>query len=1283
MKKVLAIMLVCFMLVSLLPMGALAAENEAKCPGEGEHHYKTNCEYTFVKDFEGVCGGYDYTVYQCNECGDKFAADFVKIDGTHNYEVTKTPTHSKPGEQVCTICGHKETVECDGKPGALEGNCLEGWIAKCDKCGETLESKPGEHAWGKLPSAIVKEPTATEDGLAEYTCGVCGVKKEVVILSHICAENLEAVEAKEPGCVDDGNIAHDKCTVCGKLYINGFEVSDVVLPNLGGHTVPETVEYSDSLTLETMYEYTDWYTMEYPVTVTFTASEDLYTTSSWYAAAIKIQNAEEWYGSLYANEDVVVLGPGESVTYTLEAGVTYRVYGNGIGTLTYTYSVGAVTIPGDCTTSSVLKYNCAVCGEAVEEDLGLNHNWAVTYHTEPTCTTYGYTIESCLDCGEHSITRHDPLGHTTFEEALELGIVQEGWNNGSCEFDNEYYWYCELCGEEQTLVLPPNEHAYAEKHVAAACGSYRMYFKFCMNETTPITSYAVEHAYVNAATGEILYFDYATVLGKEAGYPENSSYYDREIYALSTDTIEVEEKDYWGDTYTVEYPVVWVYVEEGYNANHHNPGDKYEPTVIEPSCTEDGLTIYWCVDCQKDVVEILPALGHEWAEELLVVDPTCDMPGYIAQVCTVCGELNWETIEFVELDEQYVYSKEDAEIAHDIEGVTPEQYRPGDCEVVGLDRYQCATCGQYILVKDETTGFHVMPEILLEKDDPNNTVSEIPEGVVDYDSETITGANVTVKVNPGEDIYFTFVATADGVLAGTRLSATGYAVCGSVYLHGGETMNVVAGQTYTINIWSNCEIYLYLEGQTARELEFCGKDATCTEAGYTAQWYCVNCGKFFASEEIKATGHKEVIDVEASKPTCTEVGCTKGSHCEICGEILYVSEEIPALGHTYELVDFRYLPEDGSYVEYTYEHWQCTVCRDEYIRDYVSYCKHELSARPVDHEDPTCEQEGFNVFKCKHCDYTETVVLEKLPHVNAAGQDLTKCHPSITDFKCVNGCKNEFAKVEHSLDGGLYYEANCLTNAYIMYNCTECAHYEVVDIDDKKGDHSWSDWAPVVDDNGVIVAETCACRVCGEVDIRDVETIAYSAEIEGAITDGSLVKVVIAISGDEDFAWGFKLNVAYSENLKFVEAKFVTTSFTYANVATNHEGYVTILANADGEVELNGKENLVELYFTVNAPEVSEIAVGFVTVETLDAEGKPVEFVAYGDTAKTVKLMDLDLDGEVTLADALAAYNVITAAGYNVAADLDGDGAVTLVDYLNLFNYLSGALTYEEVVALR
>ena len=73
------------------------------------------------------------------------------------------------------------------------------------------------------------------------------------------------------------------------------------------------------------------------------------------------------------------------------------------------------------------------------------------------------------------------------------------------------------------------------------------------------------------------------------------------------------------------------------------------------------------------------------------------------------------------------------------------------------------------------------------------------------------------------------------------------------------------------------------------------KDATCTEDGNTAYWYCAKCGKYFdnavgsveielADTVLEKTGHTVVVD-EAVAPTPSSSGLTEGSHCSTCGEI--------------------------------------------------------------------------------------------------------------------------------------------------------------------------------------------------------------------------------------------------------------------------------------------------------------------------------------------------------------------------------------------------------------
>ena len=1266
MKKVLAIMLVCFMLVSLLPMGALAEEIETKkCPGEDANHYLSNCTNVFVRHEPGKCGGYAYDVYKCEGCGEYFAVNFEAISGEHQWVVDVEADCEEAGKRHCEICKTEEKIDALGHKPAGGATCVDDSI--CERCGKELAASTGKHTWGKKPASIDEEKM-----VAIYECDNCDATKEVVILNHICEDNLVDVEAQAPTCTEEGWTAHKMCTICEETF--GKET----LP-AHGHGEPEAIKSEKTLQIT-----------NYSLYVTFD-----------FSGLTKFTNLATGWEGIYVydgNGDYIAyLSAGKSTELDIVAGVEYEFYSFYNISFKYELDVMEIVVEGDCFTDGSRTWQCSLCHEQITENTGKNHDYELIHNSEPTCTELGWSIWACKnpECGDHFAESTPALGHSARPEELpvdmeyELVGYDENWNDvydwvvvrenpvaPTCTKDGYYYWYCtheyydeELgqmvqCGEEQREPIPATGCDLKTVTVEATCTEYGYSYTYCTK-------------------------------GRNCDCEDKSNR--SNIYVEISD-----EETYYINLGTYVYGIhSWeIDIAGGKDMNNHNDDDREQGMIRKENCTESGLYIYWCTDCEADVVESVPALGHDWdTENVLTKESSCLGEGYIYVECKNCDEINvLEPLPGIEV--KPYYSMEEAEAGHG-ELALIEIFRPGTCDVVGLYRYQCQDCKEYLLVKDETTGHHIVDEDrLLGRYDENNAPAEAPVANAKYEGNGESSFSFTVPTD-GE-ITFTLVSVDGNVdvadeyvvmylyLDGRNINNFWLEVpYGSSATVPTKTVEVSKGEL-TIEISRSYHDYVVemsYEGSVPKQ-EFKAQAPDCENAGWTAQYYCDRCGEFVPCTELNALGHKEVVDIEAKNPTCTEVGCTKGSHCEICGEILNVSEEIPALGHDHVLTD-HLLPEDRKESdEYTYKHFECTRCEEgheghEYIIDYVTYCDHVLITRPIDIVESTCETLGYKEYKCRNCDYTEKVYDEAmLPHENAAGQDLSKCHPSITDFKCVNGCKKEFAKVEHELNA-VHYDANCLVGEHLMINCLNCDFHAVEQINDELGDHSWSDWAPVVDDNGVIVAETCACRVCGEVDIRDVETIAYSAEIEGAITDGSLVKVVIAISGDEDFAWGFKLNVAYSENLKFVEAKFVTTSFTYANVATNHEGYVTILANADGEVELNGKENLVELYFTVNAPEVSEIAVGFASVETLDAEGKPVEFVAYGDTAETVKLMDLDLDGEVTLADALAAYNVITAAGYNVAADLDGDGAVTLVDYLNLFNYLSGALTYEEVVALR
>ena len=93
-----------------------------------------------------------------------------------------------------------------------------------------------------------------------------------------------------------------------------------------------------------------------------------------------------------------------------------------------------------------------------------------------------------------------------------------------------------------------------------------------------------------------------------------------------------------------------------------------------------------------------------------------------------------------------------------------------------------------------------------------------------------------------------------------------------------------------------------------------GKEATCTEEGYTGDVYCTDCGQLVAQgETIPALGHKAELR-NAKDATCTEAGYTGDEVCTVCGEVLKQGEALPA--HCFSQ-DFRDLDSSQWYHEYT------------------------------------------------------------------------------------------------------------------------------------------------------------------------------------------------------------------------------------------------------------------------------------------------------------------------------------------------------------------------------
>ncbi len=67
----------------------------------------------------------------------------------------------------------------------------------------------------------------------------------------------------------------------------------------------------------------------------------------------------------------------------------------------------------------------------------------------------------------------------------------------------------------------------------------------------------------------------------------------------------------------------------------------YTTTVIPPTCTQEGYTLYSCTHCEKTLKsDVLPALGHTPTVTKSEIPATCTTDGLTAEgSCEVCGEI--------------------------------------------------------------------------------------------------------------------------------------------------------------------------------------------------------------------------------------------------------------------------------------------------------------------------------------------------------------------------------------------------------------------------------------------------------------------------------------------------------------------------------------------------------------------------------------------------------------------------------------------------------------------
>ena len=298
--------------------------------------------------------------------------------------------------------------------------------------------------------------------------------------------------------------------------------------------------------------------------------------------------------------------------------------------------------------------------------------------------------------------------------------------------------------------------------------------------------------------------------------------------------------------------------------------------------------------------------------------------------------------------------------------------------------------------------------------------------------------------------------------------------------------------------------------------EYIATPATCTEkASYYV--YCTVCGELgdetFTVSNGEPMGHHMVQD-EGKDATCTEAGYSAHEYCDNEGcDYVEGKEDYPATGHTLQSkASAEYLISEPTCTEHAVYYRSCKTCGVASDKTFEANGTKHGNALGHDYDEgvvttePDCTNKGVKTFTCTrdNCGHTYTEPVEELGHAWKSGKALA---PTCTEdghsaYQYCDRCGKEQGKnVEpatgHDMTGRsgadeyIATPANCTEKAsYYVHckNCNELSDETFTMSNEQPLGHDWKSGKPL--------APTCTedghsayqyCDLCGKEQGKNVE----------------------------------------------------------------------------------------------------------------------------------------------------------------------------------------------------